>query len=98
MYSKELAMKTINYYDDNNNITCTEIFNNNLIVKRITGDFVEDYIRDENDKIIEYKSSDGYSNKLNKTSVDEVMAEFENNKTVFVGSKNFIQTIKDMMK
>ena len=80
-------MKIINYYDDNNNITCTEIFENDLIVKRITGDFVEEYIRDENGMIIEYKSSDGYSNKLNKTSIDEVMAEFENNKTVFAGGK-----------
>jgi hypothetical protein len=80
-------MKTINYYDDNNNITCTEILNNDSIVKRITGDFVEEYIRDENGMIIEYKSSDGYSKKLNKTSVDEVITEFENNKTVLVGGK-----------
>jgi len=82
-------MTTTNYYDDNNDVTCTEVFDNDRIVKRITGDFTEEYIRDESGMIIEYKSSDGYSNKLNKTSVDEVINEFENNKTVLQAAKRW---------
>jgi len=80
-------MTTTNYYDDNNDVTCTEVFDNDRIVKRITGDFTEEYIRDESGMIIEYKSSDGYSNKLNKTSFDEVIDEFENNKAVLQVTK-----------
>ena len=78
---------TINAYDENNNITCTEVFNNGRIIKRITGDFVEEYIRDKDGIIIEYKSNDGYRNNLRKESINEVIEEFENNKSVICGGK-----------
>jgi len=73
------------YKDDLGNVTCVEHVNERgHVIKRITDDFVEDFIRNADGIIIAYEDSNGYSYNLNKQSIDEVIKEHCNNLQSFL--------------
>jgi len=78
----------INYKDGFGKVICLEFINKDRkVVKKITDDYYEEYKRDTNGIVSEYKDSTGYRYKIKK-SIKDINKEFSNN------IKSFLRDLK----
>jgi len=83
--NSNIICDVINYKDDFGKVICLEFINKDRkVVKKITDDYYEEYKRDINGIVSEYKDSTGYRYKIKK-SIKDINKEFSNNIKSFLG-------------